>query len=185
MSEQSKNSIIKAVYYDKSGYGSVQTTYNQARRKDDKITIKDVRNWFCTNIENDAKAKGYNSYINNAPYEEYQMDLIYFGKNETGQNAALSMIDIFSKWAVVIPVKSKREENLSSAILQAMTQINPNKRPKMIYCDSDALFIKPWLSELMETEGVHLYITKQSPMVVERFSRTFKNMIWKRLKARR
>jgi len=183
MSEQSKNNIIKAVYYDKSGYGSVQTTYKQARRKDDKITIKDVRNWFYINIENEAKAKGYNSYINNAPYEEYQMDLIFFGADEESQNVAVSMIDIFSKWAVVIPVKSKHKEILTSAILEAMTQINPNKRPRMMYCDSDAYFIKPWFSELMETEGVHLYLTKQSPMVVERFNRTFKKMIWTRLKA--
>ena len=78
MSEQSKNSIIKAVYNDKSGFGSIQTTYNQAKRKDDKITLKDVRNWIYINIENSAKAKGYNSYINNAPYDEYQMDFILF-----------------------------------------------------------------------------------------------------------
>ena len=74
MSEQSKNSIIKAIYYDKNGFGSTQTTYNQAKRKDAKITLEDVRNWFYINIENEAKAKGYNSYINNAPYVEYQMD---------------------------------------------------------------------------------------------------------------
>jgi hypothetical protein len=153
------------------------------KRKDAKITFKDVRNWFYINIENEAKAKGYNSYINNAPYEEYQMDLIFFGKDKTGQNAALSMIDMFSKWGVVVSLESNHEENLSSAILTAMTKINPNKRPKMIYCDSDLYFVKPWLPELMKKEGIHLYITKQSPMIVERFNRTFKNMIWKRLKA--
>ena len=54
----------------------------------------------------------------------------------------------------------------------------------MIYTDSDLQFVdKKWLPELMESQGVHLYLTKQSPMVVERFNRTFKNMIWKRLKA--
>ena len=35
----------------------------------------------------------------------------------------------------------------------------------------------------MESQGAHLYLTKQSPMVVERFNRTFKKMIWTRLKA--
>jgi len=143
-----------------------------------------VRNWFYINIENEAKAKGYNSYINNAPYEEYQMDLIFFGKDKTGQNVALSMIDIFSKWAVVIPLKSKHQDNLSSAMLEAMTRINPKKRPKMIYTDSDANFVdKIWLPQLMKREGVQLYLTKQSPMIVERFNRTFRSMIWKRFNA--
>jgi hypothetical protein len=144
-----------------------------------------VRNWFYINIENAAKAKGYNSYINNSPYEEYQMDLIFFGtdKKKKRQNIAVSMIDVFSKWAVVVPVKSKHKENLESAIKVGMSAINPNRRPKMIYADSDLYFVKPWLSELMEREGVHLYLTKQSPMIVERFNRTFKSMIWKRLKA--
>ena len=35
----------------------------------------------------------------------------------------------------------------------------------------------------MKREGVQLYLTKQSPMIVERFNRTFKNMIWKRVNA--
>ena len=35
----------------------------------------------------------------------------------------------------------------------------------------------------MEREGVNIYLTKQSPMIVERFNRIFKSMIWKRLKA--
>ena len=94
------------------------------------------------------------------------------------------MIDIFSKWGVAIPMKSKHEENLSSAILEGTTRINPKKRPKMIYTDSDANFVdKNWLPELMKREGVQLYLTKQSPMIVERFNRTFKSMIWKQLKA--
>ena len=52
MSEKTKDDIIKETYYDKSGFGNVQTTYNQAKLKDKTITLKNVRNWFYINIEN-------------------------------------------------------------------------------------------------------------------------------------
>ena len=41
-----------------SGFGSVQTTYNQAKRKDGTITLKNVRNWFYINIEKNKQSKG-------------------------------------------------------------------------------------------------------------------------------
>jgi len=178
-----KDDLIKDIYFSKSGYGSIASTYKKAHAGLRFITMNDVKNWFYKNVENTAKAKGYNSFINDEAYDTYQMDLIYFGKDDTGQNAALSMIDIFSKWAAVVPIKNKSAENLASAIMECMTKINPKKRPKMMYTDSDTYFIKPWVSEFFKKEGVHLYLTKQSPMVVERFNRTFKNMIWKRIKA--
>ena len=94
------------------------------------------------------------------------------------------MIDIFSKWGTVVPLKDKSADQLESAIKKGMTNVNPNKRPNVLYTDSDLNFVdKIWLPELMKKEGVHLYLTKQSPMVVERFNRTFKKMIWTRLKA--
>ena len=76
MSEESKNNVIKKVYTDKSGFGSALTTYKQILEQDERakrnsgITQKDVKEWFYQNVENAAKPRGANSYINNAPYEE-------------------------------------------------------------------------------------------------------------------
>ena len=182
--ERTKDDVIKSVYKDKSGFGSVMSTYLKARDVDKSITLKDVKNWFYTNVDNIDKAKGYNSYINNAPYQEYQMDLIFFGKEDDNLNAALSMIDIFSKFAVVIPMKNKEGPTIAAAIMEGVNRMNPDKHPNMIYCDSDSLFTKPYFFELMkETLKIPVYVTKHAPMVVERFNRTFKSMIWKRLKA--
>ena len=66
--------------------------------------------------------------------------------------------------------------------MEGMTNMNPNKRPTVIYCDNEKGFQFP-LAKLMNELGIKLYVTKHSAMVNERFNRTFKDMIWKRLKA--
>lgn len=78
MSEQTKYNIIKKVYTDKAGFGSALTTYRQILEQDKRanrnsqITQKDAKDWFFQNAENNAKPRGANSQVNNAPYEEYQ-----------------------------------------------------------------------------------------------------------------
>ena len=43
MSEKDK--IISEVYYDQAGFGSIATTYKDAKKKDASITMQDVKEW--------------------------------------------------------------------------------------------------------------------------------------------
>ena len=132
-------------------------------------------------MEKTGKAGLKNSFINDEAYDEYQIDLIFFGKDEDDKNMAMSIIDIFSKYAVVIPMKDKTGPTTSAAVMQGMTEMNPHKRPKRIYCDNERVFLYN-LSKLMKELGIELYVTKHGAMINERFNRTFKLMIWKRFK---
>ena len=49
MSEKDK--IISEVYYDQAGFGSIATTYKDAKKKDASITTQDVKEWFQENVE--------------------------------------------------------------------------------------------------------------------------------------
>ena len=40
-----KDEVIKNIYYDRSGYQSIQKTYEEAINKDNTITIENVRSW--------------------------------------------------------------------------------------------------------------------------------------------
>ena len=219
MSEDSKNRVIKSVYNDRSGFGSMMSTYRTAKEKNNSITIQNVKDWFFENVEKTGKSGINNKFINNRPYQEYQIDLIFFGKEkkkkdskkknqddededddeddededddvkkgstsktEAYQDVALSMIDIFSKYAVVIPMSDKKGATVNAAALEGFKKMNPNKRPEMVYCDNDKLF-QTTLVPLMKELKIPLCVTKHAAMVNERFNRTFKNMIWKRLKA--
>ena len=109
------------------------------------------------------------------------MDHIFFGRDKA-KNLALTMIDTFSKYAVVIPYKGKDGPNTLAAIMEGINKMNETKKPKMLYCDKDTTFTDKILDEFSKKENIKVIFTTTHPMVVERFNRTFKNMIWKRLK---
>ena len=54
-----KNKIISDIYYDRSGYGSIKTTFEDAKKKDKTIKIEDVKRWFDDNIEKKGKMRGF------------------------------------------------------------------------------------------------------------------------------
>jgi hypothetical protein len=109
------------------------------------------------------------------------MDRIFFGYDKE-RNLALTMIDSFSKYAVVIPYKGKDGPNTLAAIMEGVNKMNKLKKPKMLYCDKDTTFTDKILDEFSKQEKIKVIFTTTHPMVVERFNRTFENMIWKRLK---
>ena len=53
-----KDKIISKLYYDKAGYGSIDTVYKNARKENNTITKKYVQEWFDTNMIKTAHAMG-------------------------------------------------------------------------------------------------------------------------------
>ena len=97
--------IIHATYYDKAGYGSQAYTLKHAKEKDPKIKLEDIRRWFETNIEQQGKMRGFNSYVASKPNQEYQMDLMFFTEADLEFKVGMLMVDIFTKITVVVPLK--------------------------------------------------------------------------------
>ena len=42
----SKTHVLKKIYFDRSGFGSTQTTYKDAKQKDTSITMNDIKDFF-------------------------------------------------------------------------------------------------------------------------------------------
>ena len=128
-----KDTIIKNIYYDRAGYGSIQKTYKEARDKESSITLKNVKDWFPKNIERTKQLKGYNSFINNEAFEEFQVDIAFFKAGEL--EPVLVMIDIFSKYATAIPIASKTPPDVIAGIMEGIVKMGG--KPKMIYSDNE------------------------------------------------
>ena len=175
MTERTKDDVIKSVYNAQDGFGSIESTYKKAKMKDKTITKQNVKDWFFNNVEQTAKVKGYNTYIPNAPLDEFQIDHLTFGRGE--ENEGLAIIDTFTKLARVYPGKNDGAHTLA-ALMEA---INRMGKPKMIFCDNASTF--NLVKDFCKDNKIQFIITTGHAMVVERFIRTFKSMIWKRLKA--
>ena len=103
---ESHDKIINKVYYDPVGHGSITSTFKEAFQPDKPITLNAVKQWFKSNLETTKQVKGSNSFVAPYPYYDYQLDLMFFSDLEN-QNFEQGMlcIDIFTKYAVVVPIK--------------------------------------------------------------------------------
>ena len=72
-----KNKIIHQAYHDPLGYGSIHNTLKDARKIDKPITLEDVKQWKESNVERKTQLKGYNSFVADHRFEEYQIDLFF------------------------------------------------------------------------------------------------------------
>ena len=173
-----KNNIINNVYKDKSGFSSIQKTYQEANAKDSTITLQNVRDWFAKNVERKKQLKGYNSFINDGAQEEYQVDLAFF-KAKDKIEIGLVMIDIFSKYAVVIPIASKETPDVIAGMMEGFQKMGG--KPKCIYSDNEGALGSSLFDEFCESHKVKLITTRTHAWVAERFIRTLKDMINKRI----
>ena len=123
-----KKELIETVYLNGTkGCRSISETAKQANllAKDHgiKITQADVRRWKERQNPRKKQLPGYNSFIVNGPYQEFQVDLLFFSEEgqpenkykaeeimdqESGQKnrrkkyvPVLICVDIFSKYAAM------------------------------------------------------------------------------------
>jgi hypothetical protein len=90
-------------------------------------------------------------------------------------NTGLLLIDIFTKFATVVPVKSKQADDILEAIKQGFE--NMGKLPEMLYTDDEGSFhSKQAVSYYRENKIKHL-ITRTHAPYAERAIRTIKAML--------
>ena len=73
--------IIEEVYFDDlTGYRSIRDTWKQAREIDPDIKLQDVSQWKAELEPRKTRVAGYNSFIANAPYQGFQVDIFFISK---------------------------------------------------------------------------------------------------------
>ena len=102
-----------------------------------------------------------------------------FAKLNKGYRYLLTCIDIFSKYSWVIPLKDKK----GITIKNALQKIFNKRKPKFLWTDNGKEFYNKQVQDLLNENNIKLYSTNNSEIksaVIERFNRTFKNMMYKK-----
>ena len=110
-------------------------TLKHARQKDPSITMEDVKKWYSDNIERIGKQRGYNSFVASEAYEEFQLDLMVFTEPQLEYKMGLLIIDIFSKYCVVIPLKTNKTYEVYRGLVEGFKKMHGY--PKTIYTDNE------------------------------------------------
>ena len=182
---ENKQKIIGEIYFDRAGFGSKQTTLKDAREKENTITMKDVEYFFKKNVEIKRKQQSWNSFV--APHNKhtYQLDITFFRQQDFDKKQkylmALTCIDVLSKYAVAMPLEYKD----APTVIDIMPDIfrRMGGKPKIIYSDDEGVLRGDLFKEYVEKEGIQLHRTRSSAHFVERWNRTLKDMLFRRIEA--
>ena len=93
----------------------------------------------------------------------------------------LILIDIFSKYATVIPIASKQPPDVLAGIMEGIKKMGG--KAKMIYSDEEGSLFSSTITDYLDEEKIELHTTRGHPAFGERFIRTFKDMLFKRVDA--
>jgi hypothetical protein len=175
-----KNDVISKIYFDKSGYGSIKTTFEDAKKIDKTITIEDVKEFFDKNVEKKTQLKNYNSFVAPYPYYEYQFDLFFIKDSEDQEDkVGAIMIDIFTKYMWVVAIESKKEGPVASALMECINKMG--HKPEILYSDDETALSTDAIQKYLKDENIKHIITRTHAWFAERAIRTFKEMLYKRI----
>jgi len=108
----------------------------------------------------------------------WQADIVemrsYLGFNR-GHHYILTVIDVLSKYAWAVPLKSKGESEMADAIAEIIRA--SGRCPKNLQTDMGKEFYKADVQKILKKHDVNHYSTYSTlkASVVERFNRTLKN----------
>jgi hypothetical protein len=100
-------------------------------------------------------------------------------ENSQKFRAGLVLIDVLSKYAVVVPIKNKDDPDVITGTMEALQKMG--EKPQLIYTDDERAIAGEDFKEFVEGKGIELYRTRNHPTFAERFIRTFKDMLFKRV----
>ena len=180
--DNKKNDIISSIYFDRSGFGSKKQTLKDAREKDKSITMADIDNFFRQNVEQKKQIRGRNTFVAPEPFYEFQMDLFFINdlKNQKFKVGVI-MIDVFSRFMVVVPIKSKDEGNIAAGMIEALNKMGG--KPKILFTDDEGALNTKSIQDYLEKEDIQHHRTRAHANHSERAIRTFKDMLYKRVEA--
>lgn len=112
------------------------------------------------------------------------VEMIPYATQNRGMNYILTVINIFSKMAYALPLKSKSGQEMAKALESI---INSLGHPiKHIHTDNGKEFYNSNVYAMLKRHNIHLYSTfsTMKAAICERFNRTLKNKMWKQFSLR-
>ena len=102
-----------------------------------------------------------------------------FSRYNKGIRSLLCVIDIFSKYTWVVPLKDKKGVSIATAFQNILKQ--SNRKPNKIWVDKGSEFYNTSFKKWLQDNNIVMYSTNNEgkSVVAERFIRTLKSKIYK------
>ena len=106
------------------------------------------------------------------------VEMQQFSKWNKGFRYLLMVLDVFSKYGWIVPLKDKKGETVAEAF---KTIFKEGRKPQYLWTDKGKEYYNKNMKELLEKNGLTLYSTEneEKSSVCERWNRTIKSKMWK------
>ena len=180
------NAVLKKLYYnDETGFTGTTKFYKRVKEIDPTITLSDVRAFLDKQYthqinRDDVRPKQYRTIMANKPKDNYQMDIMVYNRFEKdGYKYILTCIDVNSRYAVVVPLKTR--EILGEGVLKGVKKIFKEMGiPKNLNCDQEFIQSRV-LKDYFEGQKIKLHISDTDEInknaIIERFHRTLAQLM--------
>ena len=127
------------------------------------------------------RRKVYSSFKDNI-WGADLVDIQLISKFNKGIRYLLCVIDIFSKYVWVFPLKNKKEVTIVNAFKAILN--NSKRKPNKLWVDQGSEFYNNFYKEWLDDNDIKIYSTcsEGKSVVVERFTRTLSNKIYKHMR---
>lgn len=183
--QKKQNKLLGQAYYTTkrpSAYGGVG-----ALKHATKLKQSEVKQWLSyqdayTLHKPVRKTFTRRSVVVGGIDHQWQADLIdvqRLKKDNDNYSYLLTVIDVLSKYAWVVPLKNKSGPTLVTAFHQIFAE---GRKPLKLQTDKGAEFLNKTFQKFLKDEGVDFFVTQNEDIkasIAERFNRTLKEKLWR------
>ena len=169
-----------------ASFSGLDKLYRIAKKKFPSITRNEIKQWAEANLSYSLHKPSRRNLKRNKIYAPeidslWEADLAVvqdLAKENDGVNYLLVVIDVFSKFLWVRPMKNKNARSL----VQAFDSILSEKRkPEKLRTDKGTEFINKSFQQYLKKQGIQFYTATNEPKaaVVKRVNRTLKSKLYR------
>ena len=183
--------VLKSIYYDPTsagGYGGANRLYTEAQKQIPDLKLSEVKKWlkvqptYTLFKPRRKKFKRLKILLEDidAQWQADLLEMSWYASHNDGYKFLLVIIDILSKYAWVVPLKSKSAQNVTNAFKSVLEE---GRVPKKLQTDQGKEFKNNLFERLMRTYNINFFTTTDTVKcaIVERFNRTLRERIYRYL----
>ena len=165
-------------FFDKKTKGSGVTLANKSTIKSAPQNEELADKLHKPVIKNFKKREVYSAFRDNISAADLA-DMQLISKFNKGFRFLLCVIDIYSKYAWVVPLKVKKGVGIVNAFQSILKK--SNRKPNKIWVDKGSEFHNSHFKKWLKDNNIEMYSTynEGKSVIAERFIRTIKNKIYK------
>ena len=176
---------LKKLYLDPKfpgSYSSAYKFYQEVKNIHPKVTLKKVNEFLKSQdaytLHKRTRKPKFRRTLVFKPRDLWQIDLLdmqKYSKENDGYRYICVIIDCFSRYVWVKPLKNKT----GKATVKALALLLMNERPKLIQADQGTEFFNRDVKRMLEAFGPKLYhtYTDKKAAIVERVQRTLRGRL--------